>query len=182
FLAANAFYLSHDPERAEDAHRNITTVERTIPVMLDLADNELERSALTALAARATAIRDGLKILSERFTARTNLLKTAIDDNQAAMSGLIGKLSAQMSLREQQAQGTFEHTLANIYLMVAVVAVIFLTAIVVVGMLIARSIIGPLKEIMVEMHAVVAEKYEQPIHGTQARDEIGEMARALAVF
>src|SRR5262249_17688603 len=72
--------------------------------------------------------------------------------------------------------------LANIYMMVAVVAVIFLTAIVVVGMLIARSIIGPLKEIMAEMHAVVGEKYDQPIHGTQARDEIGEMARAVAVF
>jgi signal transduction histidine kinase len=110
------------------------------------------------------------------------LLKTAIDDNQAAMSEVIGRLSAQMNLREQQAQGSFEHTLANIYLMVAVVSVIFLTLIVIVGMLIARSIIQPLKEIMAEMNAVVAEKYEQPIHGTQARDEIGEMARAVAVF
>jgi signal transduction histidine kinase len=181
-LAANAFYLSHDPERAEEAHRNITKVEQTIPVMIDLADIELERSALTALAARAATIRDGLKTLSERFAARTNLLKTAIDDNQAAMSGLIGKLSAQMSLREQQAQGSFEHTLANIYLMVAVVALIFLIAIVIAGMLIAHSIIRPLREIMAEMNAVVSEKYDQPIHGTQARDEIGEMARAVAVF
>jgi signal transduction histidine kinase len=32
------------------------------------------------------------------------------------------------------------------------------------------------------MHAVVSEKYDQPIQGTQARDEIGEMARAVAVF
>ena len=49
-------------------------------------------------------------------------------------------------------------------------------------MLIARSIILPLKEIMAAMHAVVSEKYDQPIHGTHARDEIGEMARAVAVF
>ena len=64
----------------------------------------------------------------------------------------------------------------------ALVAVIFLTVIVVIGALIARSIILPLKEIMAAMSAVVAEKYDQPIPGTQARDEIGEMARAVAVF
>ena len=32
------------------------------------------------------------------------------------------------------------------------------------------------------MHAVVSEKYDDPIHGTHARDEIGEMARAVEVF
>src|SRR5436853_4755023 len=53
---------------------------------------------------------------------------------------------------------------------------------VVMGVVIARSIIRPLREIMAAMHAVIAEKYDQPIQGTQARDEIGEMARALAVF
>jgi signal transduction histidine kinase len=87
-----------------------------------------------------------------------------------------------MTLRELQAQGSFDHTLANIYQNVALVAVIFLTLIVVIGALIARSIILPLKEIMAAMHAVVSEKYDQPIQGTQARDEIGEMARAVAVF
>jgi C4-dicarboxylate-specific signal transduction histidine kinase len=49
----------------------------------------------------------------------------------------------------------------------------------VIGALIARSIILPLKEIMAAMHAVVSEKYDQPIAGTHARDEIGEMARAV---
>jgi signal transduction histidine kinase len=87
-----------------------------------------------------------------------------------------------MTMRELQAQGSFDHTLANIYQNVALVAVIFLTLIVVIGALIARSIIVPLKEIMAAMHAVVSEKYDQPIQGTQARDEIGEMARAVAVF
>jgi signal transduction histidine kinase len=35
---------------------------------------------------------------------------------------------------------------------------------------------------MAAMHSVVSEKYDEPIHGTQAKDEIGEMARAVAVF
>ena len=181
-VAANAFYLSLASDAADDARRNIATVEQTIPVMIDLAENNLQRTALTALAQRAASFRDGLKTLSEQFATRTSLLKTAIDDNQAAMIGVINKLSAQMTLRELQAQGSFDHTLADIYQNVALVAVIFLTVIVVIGVLIARSIILPLKEIMAAMHSVVAEKYDQPIAGTQARDEIGEMARAVAVF
>ena len=181
-VAANAFYLSLASDAADEARRNITTVEQTIPVMIDLAENSLQRAALSALAQRAGAFGDGLKTLAEQFAMRTNLLKTAIDDNQAAMIAVINKLSAQMTLRELQAQGSFDHTLANIYQNVALVAVIFLTLIVVIGALIARSIILPLKEIMAAMHAVVSEKYDEPIQGTHARDEIGEMARAVAVF
>jgi signal transduction histidine kinase len=181
-VAANAFYLSLASDAADEARKNITTVEQTIPVMIDLAENSLQRTALSALAQRAAAFGDGLKTLAEQFAMRTNLLKTAIDDNQAAMIAVINKLSAQMTLRELQAQGSFDHTLANIYQNVALVAVIFLTLIVVIGALIARSIILPLKEIMAAMHAVVSEKYDQPIQGTHARDEIGEMARAVAVF
>jgi C4-dicarboxylate-specific signal transduction histidine kinase len=49
-----------------------------------------------------------------------------------------------MTLRELQAQGSFDHTLADIYQNVALVAVIFLTLIVGIGVLIARSIIQPL--------------------------------------
>jgi signal transduction histidine kinase len=181
-VAANAFYLSLASDAADEARRNITTVEQTIPVMIDLAENSLQRAALSALAQRAAAFGDGLKTLAEQFAMRTNLLKTAIDDNQAAMIAVINKLSAQMTLRELQAQGSFDHTLANIYQNVALVAVIFLTLIVIIGALIARSIILPLKEIMAAMHAVVSEKYDEPIQGTHARDEIGEMARAVAVF
>ena len=181
-VAANAFYLSLASDAADEARRNINTVEQTIPVMIDLAENSLQRTALLALAQRAAAFRDGLKTLAEQFATRTSLLKTAIDDNQAAMIAVINKLSAQMTLRELQAQGSFDRTLSDIYQNVALVAVIFLTVIVVIGALIARSIILPLKEIMAAMHSVVAEKYDQPIAGTQARDEIGEMARAVAVF
>src|SRR5215510_8570023 len=169
-VAANAFYLSLASDAADEARRNITTVEQTIPVMIDLAENSLQRAALSALAQRAAAFGDGLKTLAEQFAMRTNLLKTAIDDNQAAMIAVINKLSAQMTLRELQAQGSFDHTLANIYQNV------------VLGALIARSIILPLKEIMAAMHGVVSEKYDEPIQGTHARDEIGEMARAVAVF
>ncbi len=181
-VAANAYYLALAAESADEAHRQIATVEQTIPVMIDLAENDLQRAALRALAQRAAAFREGLKSLAEQFTARANLLRTAIDDNQAAMIDVINKLSAQMTLRELQAQGSFDHTLADIYQNVALIAVVFLTLIVVFGVLVARSISLPLKEIIDAMQAVVAEKYDHLIRGTRAKDEIGEMARALEVF
>src|SRR3984893_2969254 len=181
-VAANAFYLSLASDSADEARGNIATVEQTIPVMIDLAETSLQRSALAALAQSAASFRDGLKNLSEQFAARANLLKTAIDDNQAGMIDVINKLSAQMNLRELRAQGSFDHTLANLYQNVALVAIVFLTLIVIVGVAIARSIILPLREIMDAMHSVVTEKYDAPIEGTQARAEIGEMARAVAVF
>src|SRR5581483_8392365 len=59
---------------------------------------------------------------------------------------------------------------------------VFLTLIVVFGVLVARSVSLPLKEIIDAMQAVVAETYDHLIRGTKAKDEIGEMARALEVF
>jgi signal transduction histidine kinase len=181
-LKANAFYLSLASDAAEEALTNISTVEQTIPVMIDLAENSLQRSALAALAQRASSFREGLRSLSEKFTERANLLKTDIDDIQAAMIELINGLSSQMSLREQRAQWSFDRTLTNLYQNVAVVAIVFLTLIVIAGVAVARSIILPLRAIMEAMHSVVNERYDTPIEGTQARDEIGEMARAVAVF
>ncbi len=125
-VAANAFYLSLASDAADEAKRSIATVEQTIPAMIDLAENNLQRTALTALAQRAAAFRDGLKTLSEQFATRTNLLKTGIDDNQAAMIAVINKLSVQMSLHELQAQGSFDGTLAEIYQVVTLVAFVLL--------------------------------------------------------
>ena len=45
-VAANAYYLSLASTAAEEARKNIATIEQTIPVMIDLADNDLQRTAL----------------------------------------------------------------------------------------------------------------------------------------
>ena len=42
-VAANAYYLSLASSSAEEARRNIDTIEKTIPVMTDLAENDLQR-------------------------------------------------------------------------------------------------------------------------------------------
>ena len=89
--------------------------ENTIPAMADLADNDLQRMALTRLKARTVALREGMAKLTEQLTIRTELLRNTIDASQAEAIGVIDELSVKMRQREQRAQETFDHTLSAIF-------------------------------------------------------------------
>ena len=69
-VLTNAFYLTQTREIAEEIFKNLEAIEGTIPVMLDLADNDLQRGALGALAYRLVSWRLGIANLSEHFTIR----------------------------------------------------------------------------------------------------------------
>ncbi len=181
-VAANAYYLSLASASAEEARRNTETIEKTIPVMSDLADNDLQRMALQRLNTRATALRNGLASLSAQLSNRTELLHNAIDASQADASSAIDQLSVKMRQREQKAQETFDRTLADIPRKVLSIAVIFLGIIITAGVLIARSIRLPLQQIMTAMQAITSGDYNRRVQGTAATDEIGAMARAVEVF
>jgi signal transduction histidine kinase len=181
-VAANAYYLSLASDAAEDAYRNIATIERTIPVMVDLADNDLQRNALNALAGRVVAMRTGLNNLADNFAAQSRLLRDAIDGNQAAIVATIDRLSDQVRAREQAAQEHFNEALDDVFLQVTLIAIAFLVLIVAIGVAIASSISAPLRELRTAMHAIVGGDYDKRVEGIEARDEIGEMARAVEVF
>jgi signal transduction histidine kinase len=181
-VAANAYYLSLTTASAEEARNNIETIEKTIPVMSDLADNDLQRMALQRLKTRAVALREGLGKLSEQLTNRTELLRNTIDASQAEAIGAIDQLSVKMRQREQKAQETFDRTLADISRKVLSIAVIFLGIIITAGVLIALSIRLPLQQIMAAMQAITSGNYDRQVQGTRAKDEIGAMARAVEVF
>jgi signal transduction histidine kinase len=181
-VAANAYYLSLATASAEDARRNTETIERTIPVMIDLADNDLQRLALQRLDARTAALREGLAKLSEQLSNRTELLRNTIDAAQAETIGEIDDLSVKMRQREQKAQETFDRTLNEISRRVFTIAVMFLGIILTVGVLIALSIRLPLQQIMTSMRAITSGDYDREVQGTAARDEVGAMARAVEVF
>jgi signal transduction histidine kinase len=181
-VAANAYYLSLATVSAEEASRNTETIRHTIPVMIDLADNDLQRMALQRLNARTKALSEGLAKLSAQLTNRTELLRDAIDASQAEASGVIDELSVKMRQREQRAQETFDRTLADISRKVLSIAVIFLGIIITAGVLIALSIRLPLQQIMMAMHAITSGDYGRKVQGTAASDEVGEMARAVEVF
>ena len=181
-VAANAYYLSLATASAEDARRNTETIEKTIPVMSDLADNDLQRMALRRLQGRAAALRQGLEKLSEELASRTELLRNTIDASQAEAIGAIDDLSVKMRQREQKAQETFDQTLADISRQVLSIAVIFLGIIITAGVLIALSIRLPLQQIMTAMRAITSGDYDRKVQGTDASDEVGAMARAVEVF
>ena len=181
-VAANAYYLSLASASAEEARRNTETIERTIPVMTDLADNDLQRIALQRLKDRAAALREGLARLSEQLASRTDLLRNSIDASQADTIGAIDGLSVKMRQREQNAQATFDRTLADISRKTLLIAVMFLAIIIIVGIVIALSIRLPLRQIMTSMQNITSGDYDSEVQGTAAQDEIGEMARAVEVF
>ena len=181
-VAANAYYLSLASASAEDARRNTETIEKTIPVMSDLADNDLQRMALTRLHAKTLALREGLAKLTEQLAIRTELLRNTIDASQADAIGVIDSLSVKMRQREQKAQETFDRTLAGISRRVLSIAVIFLGIILSAGVMIALSIRLPLQQIMASMHAITSGNYDRAVQGTSAKDEVGAMARAVEVF
>jgi signal transduction histidine kinase len=181
-VAANAYYLSVATNSAEDARRNTETIEKTIPVMTDLADNDLQRLALQRLKTRTVALREGLAKLSEQLASRTDLLRNSIDASQADTIAAIDGLSVKMRQREQKAQATFDRTLSNIAHRVLSIALLFLAVIITAGVIIALSIRLPLQQIMTSMRAIRSGDYDRQVPGTDAKDEVGAMARAVEVF
>ncbi|MCC8983792.1 sensor histidine kinase [Bradyrhizobium acaciae] len=181
-VAANAYYLSLDSSSAEEARRNIDTIEKTIPVMTDMAENDLQRMALARLKVKTAELRDGLGKLSEQLTNRTDLLRNSIDASQADAIGAIDDLSVKMRQREQKAQETFDRTLTSISRRVLSIAVIFLGVIMSAGVMIALSIRLPLAQIMAAMRTITSGDLDRPVQGTSAKDEVGAMARAVEVF
>lgn len=181
-VAANSYYLSLSQQAAEDAQQNTETIERTIPVMMDFADNDLQRMALDKLKLRTAALRDGLQELTDQLAKRSDLLRNSIDASQAATIAAIDALSVKMRQREQKAQETFDRTLTGISRKVLSIAMIFLGIIITAGIIIALSIRLPLQQILAAMHAITSGNYDRRVAGTEAKDEIGAMARAVEVF
>jgi signal transduction histidine kinase len=181
-VLTNIFYLTQARETAEEVTKNLETIEDTIPVMLDLSDNDLQRGALGALGYRAVSWRLGIAHLSESFAVRSRLLREAIDGNQAAMANAVARLSSNMRERERLAYDRFEYALSDIYVRIAIVAVVSLSISILIGLAISRSIVRPLRVLMNAMHAIVSGEYEWTVRDINSRDEIGEMARAVDVF
>ncbi len=181
-VAANGYYSSQSPASAEEARRNIDTIDKTVPEMAGLADNDLQRMALERLKDRTGALREGLTKLSEQLASRTELLRNSIDASQAETIGAIDELSVKMRQREQKAQETFDRTLDDISRRVLSIAVIFLGIILTAGVMIALSIRLPLHQIISAMQAITSGDYDRQVQGTAARDEVGAMARAVEVF
>ncbi|MBV8849456.1 MAG: HAMP domain-containing histidine kinase [Methylobacteriaceae bacterium] len=181
-VAINSYYLSLSAASAREAVTNLMAIENTLPVMLDLADSEIQTSSLKALQTRATQLRRGVDNLAAAFDKQSELLRDQVDKSQGEMSAATTTLSAEMQARENAAQERLDHSLKTIYTLIAGVTALFLLFIVIFGILIVRSIITPLQDLAQSMDAIVAGDLHTRVRGVDAKDEIGVMARAIEVF
>ena len=181
-VQTDEFYLQHRSETADEIIRNLERIESTVPVMLDLSDNELQRGALRAVATNAAAWRMGIAQLETNFATRARLLSDAIDGNQAAMADVIERLSIGIRERERLAYDRFARTLDDLYAGLAIAVALSVIVSILIGLAIAGSIVRPLRGLMNAMDAIVSGHYAQRVDDLDAHDEIGEMARAVEVF
>jgi signal transduction histidine kinase len=181
-VLTDVFYLQHETNTATEVMRNLERIESTVPVMLDLADNDLQRGALRAIQTHAASWRMGIAQLAKNLVTRAQLLSDAVDGNQAAMANVIDRLSNDMRERERLAYDRFENTLGDLYAGIAIAVALSVPISILVGLAIARSIVGPLRGLMNTMESVVSGHYSQTVDDLDAHDEIGEMARAVEVF
>lgn len=181
-VAANAYYLSLAPNSVQQAFSNIDTIEQTLPVMLDLADNDLQRAALTALRGRIQSLRAGLRKLGELYDTQAALLRDFVDRSQADMTQTTAALAQAMRSRESAVQERLDETLNAVYRKIAFIAAGALLVIAVFGTAIARTLSTPLTALMNAMNAIVGGRLEERVRGQAAKDEIGAMARSIEVF
>ncbi|HEX2554672.1 MAG TPA: HAMP domain-containing sensor histidine kinase [Microvirga sp.] len=181
-VAANSFYLSQTTRAAADAREHIAIVDRTAPVMVGLADNDLQRDALRAIQVRAVAFMTGFNRLAATFSTQTELLQSAVDDNQIALARIIDRLSASVRTAEEQAQARFEQALDDVYTRIGILGLAFMALSILISLATAQSISAPLEQLKETMHDITIGHYHGHVPGVEARDQIGDMARAVRVF
>ena len=138
-VAANAYYLSLATASAEEARRNTETIEKTIPVMSDLAENDLQRMALQRLqrADRGAARRPRETVRAASPTA-PSCCATPSTPARPTPSAPSTNLSVKMRQREQKAQDDVRpHAAPAFPRRVLSIAVIFLGIIITAGVIIA---------------------------------------------
>jgi signal transduction histidine kinase len=182
FTAANALYGPAGTTRANDADQALSRMQAAIQQASALAADTAQRAILKDLGEQISILRQGVRRLSGHVKRRAEILSTTIDENQAKMITTIEGLSSEMRTREREAQTRFDRALANIYRVIAIVAVTFVLAVLFIAGVIGSSIIVPLRQLRTAMRAIVAEHYNRDIPGAGARDEIGDMARSVVVF
>lgn len=181
-VAINSYYLSTSSAPADEALGNLDTIINTIPVMLDLAGGDIQRAALHRLQARARQLKEGVQKLTAEFKEQNRLLQNVVDKSQAQMSELAATISNNMRKRDADVQGQLDRALNAVFLVIAIVTLVSLAVIGFFGAVFSRSVSLPLRSLMKAMNRIAEGRLDTRVAGTEARDEIGEMARALEIF
>lgn len=181
-LAANAFYLSGSRSAAREAQLQAAIIRETTPALLTVLTDESQKRALNELTEKAEVFDEGINDLGVWFSTQSRLLRDAIDGNTSALSTALDRTRSGINSLERSAQTRFDQTLQDVSVKLGVLAIAFVALVALMGVAIAKSISEPLGELRTDMTAIMAGQFDRRIAGLGARDEIGEMARAVDVF
>lgn len=181
-VAANGYYLTFSANSAQEAFSGLETIERTLPVILDLAETDLQRTSIASLRQRVANLREGLLRLSTAFDQQADLLRDAVDRSQDEMTAATTALTSAIRDREAAVQNRLGATLNKVYWQIAALSLGALLLIALFGTAIARSINKPLDTLIGSMNSIVQGRLDEKVGGVEASDELGVMARSIEVF
>ena len=179
-LAIDAFYFSGDAEALARAQRGLDAVTQTAPVIRDLARTELEQGTVVALPERFAALNAAARRLAADRTRQSALLGTEIDGAQAQLVEAVERIAEHGRRRQNAAETLFEGALIRVGTVAALVGVIFISISVLVSLIVARSVVRPLRQLDGVVAAVAAGDYQRPVPDQDAPDQFGAIARTLA--
>ncbi|MEW5728351.1 MAG: hypothetical protein AB1918_11040, partial [Pseudomonadota bacterium] len=144
-IAVNSFYFSASPSRAQAARASLARMADTVPVMVDLADSDLQRDALKVVGQRAAALAEGIDGLQAAFEDRARILANEVDANQAIMAVAIDRLLDRGHDREEALQRQSADLLMRVASTGALVAMLLLALGAVASWTIGQSIRVPIR-------------------------------------
>ena len=181
-MAGNAFYLSQSANAAQEAISNLDSIRLSLPVMDEIASEDLRKRSIAALGDKIVQLKAAQLRLADAFDAQRSLLRDQVDQSQVRITEEASAIAEQFRAREAEVQTKLDDAIGSVYLHTAIAAFVFLLMTALLGAAVAKSIIRPLQDVMDAMDDIAAGKLDKVTRGTQLRDEIGHMARALEVF
>ncbi|MGE5475228.1 MAG: ATP-binding protein [Bacteroidales bacterium] len=181
-IAINAFYFSPSPAKATTAHDTLSRVIETAPVLVELANSDLQRDALHVIASRAATLDEGIEAIQRALDDRSRVLTNEVDASQATMAVAIDRLIAQGHEREEALQAQSHLLLRRVAGVGATVGLALLLVGALASWAIGQSIRQPLLRLREVMEDGARGDWDHDIEDRDLPDELAAMARTVEVF
>ncbi|MET0221136.1 MAG: HAMP domain-containing methyl-accepting chemotaxis protein, partial [Tardiphaga sp.] len=131
----------------------------------------------TELTSDAAALEDVIKVAAELRTRQAELMKasTAIEEQVNTINQRLGAMRSEHGGKTAAAVGDTRQTIIYSATFALVLGCVL-------AWLIGASVSGPIRSMTDRMQSLASGELDEPIPGGESRDEIGRMARAVAVF
>jgi len=182
------YILRQDQNRLKTTHTHMATARDALALYAQRPLNAIEEQAVAEIAGVIDNYAKALKIVTQLAAAGQSprQIDNAVNINDAPALHGLDQLARQIASQSGEEADSVRHALAIVATVSKVTA--WVTALIILSLVIAtvwlfRSRIAvPIADLTATMTNLAAGDLDQPIHGVDRDNEIGEMARALEVF